>query len=155
MLEETSLETTLEPSDLTAELRQPTSTTATNATAVMEPPYEPSKEEKYLYYHGLPSRPRLVARSSGHIWRQLMEDEHPVYKVYGLLGAHPIVDIWRTTDIPERIMATIKPLDWNAINIFRVGYEPTVTHGLPQSERDDRDGLPVTLLVSVLPGSTS
>ena len=112
-------------------------------TAPASTPYPPGEEEQTFYYYGLPSRPKLVARSSGFRWQRQFDDQHEIRKVLKNVGNHPIVDQYNDNVI-EDIINVLGDLPWNAIDVLRIGY---------QSE--DPTKYPVILCVSVQPGSTT
>jgi hypothetical protein len=106
-------------------------------------PYPPPEEEQIFYYHGLPSRPKLVARSSGFRWQRQFRDQHETRKVLKNVGDHPIVDQYNDNVI-EDIINALRDLPWNAIDVLRIGY------GF-----EDPTQYPIILWVSVQPGSTT
>ncbi|KIX97483.1 uncharacterized protein Z520_06935 [Fonsecaea multimorphosa CBS 102226] len=113
-------------------------------TPVEEPPYQPDNEETYGYYHGLPSCPLLVARSSGQPWRsQLPEYPFPRTKTLGVVGKHPIRDAW-DAKLQAEIIEALGTTRWTSIDILRIGYA-----GLGES----KGPLPVVLWIGVRPGS--
>jgi hypothetical protein len=107
------------------------------------PPYPPGEEEQTFYYHGLPSRPKLVARSSGFRWQRQFIDQHETRKVLKNIGDHPIVDQYNDNVIKD-IINVLGDLPWNAIDVLRIGYD-----------FEDPTKYPVILWVSVQPGSTT
>ena len=122
------------------------SETGTSLTIPMAPastPYPPGEEEQTFYYFGLPSRPKLVARSSGFKWQRQFGDQHEIRKVLKNVGNHPIVDKYNDNVIND-IIYVLGDLPWNAIDVLRIGYE----FGHPTE-------YPVILWVSVQPGSTT
>jgi hypothetical protein len=104
-------------------------------------PYPPREEEQTFYYHGLPSRPKLVARSSGFRWQRQFIDQHETRKVLKNIGDHPIVDQYNDNVI-EDIINVLGDLPWNAIDVLRIGYD-----------FEDPTKYPIILWVSVQPGS--
>jgi WD40 repeat protein len=105
-------------------------------------PYPPGEEEQTFYYYGLPSRPKLVARSSGFQWQRRFEDQHEIGKALRNVGKHPIVD--QHDNVIKEIINVLGDLPWNATDVLRIGYE-----------FDDPTKYPVVLWVSVQPGSTT
>lgn len=114
-------------------------------------PTAPGEEESQLYYAGLPSRPTLVARTSTEPWRHRTDGGWPVYKTLEPVGQHPIVSLWNQSSGPlrYRILGAIDALQWTAVDILRLGYERNTNNSDVPLDN------PVTLLVSVEPGSTS
>jgi hypothetical protein len=115
---------------------------ARNPTS-QQAPYPPGEEEQTFYYHGLPSRPKLVARSSGFRWQRQFRDQHETRKVLKNIGNHPIVDQYNDNVI-EDIINALGDLPWNAIDVLRIGYD-----------FENPTKYPVILWVSVQPGSTT
>ncbi|KAL6351692.1 hypothetical protein LRP88_15031 [Fusarium phalaenopsidis] len=111
--------------------------------AIMQPP---SLEERDHYYEGLPSRPRLVARSSVTPWRGAIPPERSRYyqKRLAHVGKHPIVESWNSSSAEGSLRASVldalSGTDWTAIDILRVGY----ADDLP---------MPVVLMISVIPNA--
>lgn len=111
--------------------------------AAMQPP---SLEERDHYYDGLPSCPRLIARSSVTPWRGAIPPEKLRYHTKRLVnvGSHRIVEAWNdsssTGSLRASILDTLDGIDWTAVDILRVGYA---------------DPLPVVVMVSVRPGAVS
>lgn len=112
-------------------------------------PLPPSDEERNGYFYGLPSRPRLVARTSTELW-VFQQDQFPIHKRLRTVADHAVVDLWNNSDGPLRqeILAALDGIDWTAVDILRVGYERDNT-----SSGRSFDS-PVTLLISVKPDST-
>ncbi|KAF5591519.1 uncharacterized protein FSUBG_10445 [Fusarium subglutinans] len=113
------------------------------------PLQEPSERERRSYYYGLPSCPKLVARSSTAPWNQPYEwpDRKRLYVATG----HAIQQPWNDPNSPLQrlIIATLDGIDWTAIDILRIGYK---------SFGDDYrriPELPVTMLISVSTNSTT
>lgn len=112
----------------------------------------PSTEERELYYFGLPSLPKLVARSSTHDWVNPQKPEFTMFtgtlnmypKSLRPVGRHPLLhQLWNDASsslrvqILELVSATA---DWSAIDILRIGLN---------------DEFHITLLISVKPDSMS
>ncbi|KAF4467626.1 hypothetical protein FALBO_5494 [Fusarium albosuccineum] len=106
-----------------------------------------SCEERDHYYDGLPSRPRLLARSGATAWsRPRSWDSGYRYEKKRLdhVGRHPVVEEWNNSCGPgslrHLVLDALHGLDWTAVDILRVGYP-------------DADGvLPIVLMISVRPG---
>ena len=87
-------------------------------------PYPPSPVEAQHYYYGIPSNPRLVARSSTNIWVEPRSAEaYLVPKEASPLGFHPLQDIWEATVGP----AVVSYLDAEGVKCtsldpVRMGY---------------------------------
>lgn len=117
-------------------------------------PTPPSEKEITCYYSGIPSKPRLVARSSTEAWapKHVINGGWSYYvkKCLMNVGDHPIIDPWNAGGpIRDQVIEAVKPLACVAIDILRFGYEKDSM--LPEVHLER----PVTLLVTVLPGSTT
>ncbi|RBA18073.1 hypothetical protein FPRO05_11091 [Fusarium proliferatum] len=113
----------------------------------MSAPSAPGPDETNHYYYGLPSRPRLVARTNfADEWKNIKGVEYAPKKVLGTVGRHPIAGLWNdSTGLLRRsIIEALIGLDWSAIDILRVG-----------SETDELKTCPVVFFISVRPHSTS
>ncbi|KAH7170105.1 hypothetical protein EDB81DRAFT_837107 [Dactylonectria macrodidyma] len=110
----------------------------------------PSAEERDGYYYGLPSRPKLVARSSTDVWSH-QYDGWSIGKNFSPVGHHAIAKPWNdsTSSLRRAIAHALEGIDWKAIDILRIGYERT--NGFTGEEFAH----PVTLLVSVQKDSTT
>ncbi|CAJ0538688.1 Ff.00g066780.m01.CDS01 [Fusarium sp. VM40] len=116
----------------------------------MTQPYPPGDREAATYYYGISSCPRLVARTSSEPFVLRIEMQHPVPKRFDPVGSHKIVSLWNNTlwnnsgPLRTQILEVVEELQWNVIDILRLGYEP-----------DDKQVLlPVTMLISIDNGST-
>lgn len=111
----------------------------------------PSEEEAQLYYIGLPSEPRLIARTSTEPWVRRSNRGWTLYKSLEPVGKHSIVMLWNQSlgSLRRRILQAISMLQWTAVDILRLRYEPVTNN------QDVPLDNPVTMLVSVEPGSTS
>lgn len=113
--------------------------------------HPPSSEEICRYYNGLPSNPKLVARTSIEPWKINYVQSYQVLKTLDPVGKHPIVPLWNDSQGPLRqsILEAVDHVQWTALDFLRLGYERI----------EDDSGIllqnPVTLLVSVEPTSTS
>ncbi|CAG9988617.1 unnamed protein product [Clonostachys byssicola] len=100
------------------------STPVTTSTQEQEPtPVAPSTEEQCFYFDGLPSNPKLVARSSsldikwgrgngGTVWGSKK-------RLYPASPTHPIASLWGGT-LRRKIINALDGsggLDWTAIDI--------------------------------------
>ncbi|KAL7908696.1 hypothetical protein GGI35DRAFT_493694 [Trichoderma velutinum] len=115
------------------------------------PPGPPTNEERQLYYCGLPSRPKLVARSSTNIWVNAHRKEQLVFdsredlnlKTLRPVGRHPLLhQLWNdaSSSLRTQILQAVGVANWTAIDILRVCLN-----------KED----PITLMVAVNPGSLS
>ncbi|RSL81788.1 hypothetical protein CDV31_016999 [Fusarium ambrosium] len=110
---------------------------------IMQPP---SLEERDHYYEGLPSRPRLVARSSVTPWRGAIPPERLRYhqKRLAHVGNHPVVEAWNGSaaegSLRASVLDALSGTDWTAVDILRVGYA-------------DDSPMPVVLMISVNPNA--
>lgn len=115
---------------------------------MMEKRTEPSKEEQLGYFFGLGSCPKLVARTSTDRWQQRCDGGVTLGKKLSSPGnKHPII-MWNDSDgsLRQDIMKALGASYWTAVDILRVGYEDSPKYG-PQEQ-------PITMLLSVTPGST-
>ncbi|KAK2051171.1 hypothetical protein LY76DRAFT_676741 [Colletotrichum caudatum] len=112
----------------------------------MDRPRPPSVDEANNYYYGLPSSPRLIARTSSDIWtpEQLSNGWGTKRKVLRTVGTHPILASWNDSEGLYPLSQTISNVldkhigKWNAIDIIRLGFE-------------DADDLPVVMSISMDP----
>ncbi|KFA77268.1 hypothetical protein S40288_01254 [Stachybotrys chartarum IBT 40288] len=106
---------------------------------------EPKSVEKTAYYYGLPSQPRLVARSDDDIfavnWKKhcspagiLIQEIDP---------HHPIIEPWNSKDssVRKEILDELQKVDWLTIDLISI-----------VSKEDRRTP---TLLITVAPGSAN
>lgn len=109
----------------------------------------PDDDERDLYYYGLPSKPRLVARSSSPFvpWKREIEDMHLVCKQLRPVGNHAIVDVWHNSSLKGDVRAVLASVEWNSIDFIRVGYSNYT------SRETYRISMPVVLWVGVKPHS--
>jgi len=101
-----------------------------------------------MYYFGLPSKPKLVARSNGldKPWQLHVQDQHVVLKQFYPVK-HAIDQKLEDAGFVHAMLAALRPLDWNSLDLVCVGYR-------------DRDSTPeqvpqVIVWVGVPPGSTT
>ncbi|UKZ68306.1 uncharacterized protein TrAtP1_009343 [Trichoderma atroviride] len=117
----------------------------------MQSPSPPSDKEAVLYYWGLPSCPRLIARSSKHVWADpCRSDGGPstcppslMRKSLRPAAGDPLLHrLWNdaTSSLRIQIVEAVSAADWTAVDILRVGRV---------------GGFRTTLLVSVKPESLS
>ena len=106
-------------------------------------PYPPSSVEAAYYYYGLPSRPRLVARSSVCVWDEPKPESYPVPKESSPIGFHPLLDCWEVTIGPAMIVfLDSKGVKWTSLDPLRMGYA-------------GQSSPPVIIWMGVEPGSLS
>ena len=84
------------------------------------PMLPPKDKERNFYYAGLPSRPRLIARSSAFVWEEpkawrRSEEEKKLSNV----GDHPIAYV--IDKITPDVIDT--SVSWTSIDVVRIGYE--------------------------------
>ncbi|RFU77549.1 hypothetical protein TARUN_4699 [Trichoderma arundinaceum] len=95
-------------------------------------PMRPTEEERQLYYYGLPSCPKLVARSSTHVWVNPQRPGPTTYvgvanmypKTLRPVGRHQVLhQLWNdaASSLRVQILAAVSMADWTAIDILRVG----------------------------------
>lgn len=108
----------------------------------------PSELEQERYYYGLPSQPKLIARSSISPW-QFQQEEWPIRKMLRPVFKHKIVGLWNNSTGPLRqdILAAVASLNWIALDVLRIGYDDVFA-----SESTEH---PITLFISVEKDSTS
>ncbi|KAF4474216.1 hypothetical protein CGGC5_v017052 [Colletotrichum fructicola Nara gc5] len=111
----------------------------------MDRPRPPSVDESNQYYYGLPSSPRLIARTSSDIWTPALSNGWGTRrKILRTVGAHPILAPWNDPEGLYPLSQTISNVldkhigKWNAIDIIRLGFE-------------DADDLPVVMSISMDP----
>ncbi|KAL2760151.1 hypothetical protein ACRALDRAFT_205838 [Sodiomyces alcalophilus JCM 7366] len=112
-------------------------------------PSAPSEWEQLCYFRGLPSCPKLIARTGTKQWAKTREDLWGYYKfLVPVGGKHPIAEHWREgEDLSSRIIDAVESLHWVAIDIFRVGESI--------SDQSDPETLPVVMFITVYPGSAT
>ncbi|KAL7896320.1 hypothetical protein HDV63DRAFT_413314 [Trichoderma sp. SZMC 28014] len=122
----------------------------------------PSDEERELYYYGLPSCPKLVARSSS-VTKPWVDPQMPGFPTYeGTLNMHPRVFLpakdnpllsqqWNdaTSSLRIQILEAVSVADWAAIDILRVGLDKD--NGPDGLKKEFQN----TLLIAVVPDSMS
>ena len=107
---------------------------------------EPDENEEKGYYYGLPSRPRLIARSSTQPWQQSYILSFPRPKTLQVVErSHPIAEVW-CTGLYKEIVEVLKNVSFTTIDVVRIGY--------PQAGEDE-ELPPVVLWIGVQPGSLS
>jgi len=95
-----------------------------------------SEEEAKYYYRGLPSCPRLVARTSTTPWDRQDKELGPV-------SGHAIGEVWQDgLALKAFDLFKSREVDWTSVDIVRIG---------PAGEYHN----PVILWVGVTPGSLS
>ncbi|KAK1993612.1 hypothetical protein LX36DRAFT_661359 [Colletotrichum falcatum] len=86
----------------------------------------PTRYERDSFYHGLPSRPKLVARSSSTPLRLGVDGWSSDRKTLAVVGKHAIVGKWNEEPSPLRnqILGVLsrKNADWHAVDVLRIGY---------------------------------
>ncbi|KAK1990590.1 hypothetical protein LX36DRAFT_592292, partial [Colletotrichum falcatum] len=92
----------------------------------MDPRHPPTGPERDSFYVGLPSQPKLVARSSSTPFHFNNNAWSLDRKTLAVVGEHPIVGKWNNEPSPLRnkiigILAE-QDVDWRAIDILRIGY---------------------------------
>ena len=109
------------------------------------PPKSPvSKDEAHFYYAGLPSHPRMVARSSTPTtpWKGPTGDEaYTIRKELKSVGDHPLNDVWEDKLAPLVLdILESKRVKFTSVDVVRIG---VVGNPCP----------PVILWIGVLPES--
>ncbi|VUC28098.1 unnamed protein product [Clonostachys rosea] len=109
----------------------------------------PSAHERLWYYYGLPSRTKLVARSSTTPWIDLDDSSvPPVKSIFPASFRHPISSLMESRAVSDEITSALDGIDWVAIDIIRLGYADVTEHSQDLEKRH-------TLWISVTPDSTS
>ncbi|KAF5631931.1 hypothetical protein F25303_9580 [Fusarium sp. NRRL 25303] len=111
----------------------------------------PSERERRMYYHGLPSGPKLVARSSFSTTPWNLHREWPDRKKLYVATGHAIQQPWNDpqSSLQRLIIDALDRIDWTAIDILRIGYESYWEDYRRKPER------PVTMLICVSTNSTT
>ncbi|KAH9051592.1 hypothetical protein EDB83DRAFT_2226108 [Lactarius deliciosus] len=110
------------------------------------PPPPPSKWEACTYYAGLPSRPRLIART-GTPWEEPTGPEaYSRLRELRVVGEHEISDVWED-DLALKVHAILhaKGVDWTSTDVVRIRY----------IDDDDDPSGDVVLWIGVRPDSLS
>ncbi|KAF3073939.1 hypothetical protein CFAM422_003447 [Trichoderma lentiforme] len=120
--------------------------------AMLEPT-APDLDEVEFYYYGIIQCPRLVARSSPHVWVHRQNPNHTrscfypelPYSLYPktlhAVGRHPLLHrLWNDagSSLRIQILQAIREIDWTSVDFLRVGH-----NGEYQ----------ITLMVAVRPGT--
>jgi len=82
-----------------------------------------SELEAKLYYNGLPSKPRLIART-GLPWEASSDPQACTrLKELRVAGNHKISEVWQD-DLAPKVKAILDQnnVDWSSIDIVRFGY---------------------------------
>lgn len=110
------------------------------------PSTPPSETERSYYFLGLPSNPKLVARTGNEVWSKQPEDLRGYRKFLAPVGQHAITQFWNEEGpLASRIINAISTLDWAAIDVLRVGeLHPNQLYP---------DTLPVVMLITIQPGT--
>ena len=115
----------------------------------------PSAEEQDLYYFGLPSQPKLVARSSTAAWEKLVDRTDPFWpsmrtKSLSPPGRHPLAPLWNDTNgtLRKDIIKALAAVEWHAIDVACLGYD-SLNGEEPEGPQ------PITLFVSVEPATVA
>jgi hypothetical protein len=106
--------------------------------------YIPSGDEATSYYYGLPSKPRLIARSSPDVWMKPTGAEAYLEpKELTPLGTHLLNAVWETTVGPAMdLYFQRKGVQNNSMNPLRIGIA-------------GQSSPPAVIFVGVNPGSLS
>lgn len=108
-------------------------------------PSPPSDKERIFYYHGLPCRPRIVARTGKDEFtgpHGELDTSHVKY--VEPVGRHPIVDLWNSGKLARDISDLLaeEKIDWTAIDLIRLSKKV-------QGEKV----APITILITIQPES--
>ncbi|KAM5543270.1 hypothetical protein V8D89_003144 [Ganoderma adspersum] len=88
-------------------------------------PYPPTLEEAKFFYYGLPSQPRLVARSSTFIYVEQtgLEAYHNPKETSPFNSSHPLSAIWEATVGPAMVdYLDTKRVKWTSLDPVHMGY---------------------------------
>ncbi|KAF4423769.1 hypothetical protein F53441_14245 [Fusarium austroafricanum] len=112
---------------------------------------EPSERERRMYYYGLPSCPKLVARSSSGTRPWSSPFEWPHRKELSVATGHKMQQPWNDPQgsLEPLIINALTCINWSAIDILCVGFKRAYEDPRQPSEH------PVTMLISVPKNSTS
>ncbi|KAJ7760921.1 hypothetical protein B0H16DRAFT_1719628 [Mycena metata] len=105
----------------------------------------PSDFESALYYHGLPSNPRLVARTGAPWYLPMGPWQIPKPKELRPVGNHPLREVWED-NLAFKIHALLNSLDveWTSTDVVRIAVP------------EDSDSSPfVVLWIGVMPETLS
>ncbi|OHW89891.1 hypothetical protein CSPAE12_11522 [Colletotrichum incanum] len=106
---------------------------------------QPTERDCAWFYYGLPSQPRLIARSSSTSYRFGFDGWSSEPKTLTIVGKHDIVGKWNDepSSLRKEVLDTLaeKKVDWQAVDIVRIGYVG--------------EEMPVILSISVVPGTLS
>ena len=95
------------------------------AAATLSPP---SEQERLGYYYGIPSRPKLLVRTSSEAWDSQKEARWPVRKNIMNVGSHKIVGEY-DVEVIRLLIEALGMLAWHAIDVVRIGYEDDLKSG--------------------------
>jgi len=114
----------------------------TAPSMVATAPYPPSSIESKFFYYGIPSQPRLVARSSLDVWLEPTGPEaYFLPKESSPIGLHPLREIWEATVGPDMVLyLDSKGVEWTSLDPVRMGYA-------------SESSPPVIVWIGVVPGS--
>ncbi|KAI8946721.1 hypothetical protein F4801DRAFT_583133 [Xylaria longipes] len=124
-------------------------------------PYEPSAEEKELYYYGIAGNPKLVARTSWDLW---VKPQHRLLgwvtrvtqtsKHFGVIrDEDDIVSKW-TRDLSKMIVDVLEPYPWSYFFPVRMPLEPAEDLIPSPTERKAiEEAQPIILLIAVTENS--
>lgn len=107
-------------------------------------PSPPSKWEALKYFAGLPSYPRLVARTGATQWHAPTGMEtYTVYQELRVVGTHPISSVWEN-DLALKLHHVLDKMNvkWTSTDVVRIG---------DAGEPEDR----VIVWIGVVPASLS
>lgn len=138
---------------VTEELASPNSTTASllpifdmaSSTSTTATPLLPASDfEAKHYYHGLPSRPVLVARTGNDTWKPPTGPEAYLRgKELRPVSNHPLNEVWESHLVVQLFnILDSKEVKWTSIDVVRIGFaEDSV--------------FPVVVWIGVMPGTLS
>lgn len=95
----------------------------TTRTTPSEPPHL-SETESRLYYYGLHSKARLIARTGSTPWEEPTGPEASWRaKELGVTGSHEISKVWDT--LAPKVLDILKrgQVDWTSVDLLRIGYD--------------------------------
>ncbi|KAM0421227.1 hypothetical protein ACHAPT_010947 [Fusarium lateritium] len=118
-------------------------------TTQLTSPSQLSPNEAEGNQSAMQPRDEAAALISCNRWK-LEQDQPSINKNFDPVGQHAIVQLWNNSTGPLRqdILRALYGVAWTAIDILRVGDERQ------KEALGEEDGHPVTLLISVEPGST-
>ena len=115
-------------------------------------PAPPSEEESRWYYFGLPSEPRLIARTGTDTWNAQFDGIHRRAKEISNIGTHSITTS-SGEDLRTLLIEALEGLEWSSVDFIRIVLELMRAQTIHDSTQPQRS--PVILWVGVEPCSAT